>query len=179
MVSKPAIFDDIAREAVNLCLQSLVSASQTIRSKHAWGSILDSYLFLVRHLLILKEITQNLDLENKNPERGVELSGMTGTSHMDLSRRRALTSCRNACIRAGTNEFVSALAQRASHNAWHVKRREHDGRSTCMDFVIVRRAKLMPVPEPRSGTQGRMRDGHPLLSRLHDCSHARLGRARS
>ena len=41
--------------------------------------MLDSYLFLVRHLLILKEMTQNLDLENKNPERGIELPGMTGT----------------------------------------------------------------------------------------------------
>ena len=107
---EPAIFDDIAREAVTLCLQSLVSAAQTLRSKQPIGSVLDSYLFLVRHLLILKEMTQNLDLENKNPERGIDLSGMTGTLHLHLPQRCALTSGRNARVRARADDLVFALA---------------------------------------------------------------------
>ncbi|KAJ7057953.1 Sec34-like family-domain-containing protein [Mycena amicta] len=73
----PAIFEDIAQEAVTLCRQSLVLAADMIKqrptaindSKPAapplpplLSNTLDGDLFLVRHLLILKEITHNLDL---------------------------------------------------------------------------------------------------------------------
>ncbi|KZT63738.1 Sec34-domain-containing protein [Daedalea quercina L-15889] len=87
---KPAIFDDIAREAVNLCRQSLVSAAGTLRSKAPPTSTLDGQLFLVRHLLILKEMTQNLDLENKNPDRGIDLSGVTETLASVLGKTTSL-----------------------------------------------------------------------------------------
>lgn len=76
--SQPAIFDDIAQEAVNLCRQSLVSAADTLKSKSPPTSILDGHLFLVRHILILKEITQNLDFASRDPERVVDFIGVTG-----------------------------------------------------------------------------------------------------
>ncbi|KAH8806892.1 Sec34-like family-domain-containing protein [Flagelloscypha sp. PMI_526] len=56
---KPAIFTDIAVEALTLCRQSLVTASLSIKLKSSF----DGDLFLVRHLLVLKDLAYGLDLE--------------------------------------------------------------------------------------------------------------------
>ncbi|KAI0644707.1 Sec34-domain-containing protein [Trametes meyenii] len=73
---KPAIFDELAQEAIKYCLQTLVSAAETLRSKKPPESVYDGHLFLLRHLLILKEMTQNLDLVHRNVDRGIDLSGV-------------------------------------------------------------------------------------------------------
>ena len=74
---KPAIFEDIAQEAVSLCRQSLLVASEQIRSSK---SALDGQLFLARHLVILKEMTKNLEFgrEGRSGD-GNDLGGVTGT----------------------------------------------------------------------------------------------------
>lgn len=77
-VPKPAIFDDIAQEAVNLCRQTLVSAAENVKSRNPPSSFLDGQLFLVRHLLILKEMTTNLDLSERDADRKVDFGGVTG-----------------------------------------------------------------------------------------------------
>ncbi|KAJ7837718.1 Sec34-like family-domain-containing protein [Mycena leptocephala] len=65
----PAIFEDIAQEAVTLCRQSLILASDMLKQRVGSStSSLDGELFLVRHLLILKEITHNLDLAQRDGE---------------------------------------------------------------------------------------------------------------
>ncbi|KAF8210627.1 Sec34-like family-domain-containing protein [Mycena galopus ATCC 62051] len=65
----PAIFEDIAQEAVTLSRQSLILASDMIKQRvGSSSSPLDGQLFLVRHLLILKEITHNLDLAQRDGE---------------------------------------------------------------------------------------------------------------
>ena len=92
---QPAIFEDIAQEAVNICRQSLVSAADAIKgaktnvisqgqgSFNATSKTLDGELFLVRHLLILKEVTQNLDLVNRDDgSRTVNLSAVTGAFYV-------------------------------------------------------------------------------------------------
>jgi len=89
---QPAIFEDIAQEAINICKQSLVSAADMIKgvktnavpqgpgASYATSKTLDGELFLVRHLLILKEMTQNLDLVGRDDtSRTVDLSAVTGT----------------------------------------------------------------------------------------------------
>lgn len=43
-------------------------------------STLDANLFLARHLLILKEIAQNLDLVQRDIEPRIDFGGVTGTS---------------------------------------------------------------------------------------------------
>ncbi|KAI0332278.1 Sec34-domain-containing protein [Cubamyces sp. BRFM 1775] len=73
---KPAIFDELAQEAIKYCLQTLVSAAETIKSKNPPTSEYEGHLFLLRHLLILKEMTQNLDLVHRNVDRGIDLSGV-------------------------------------------------------------------------------------------------------
>ncbi|KAG8864493.1 Golgi transport complex subunit 3 [Tulasnella sp. 330] len=77
---KPAIFEDIAYEAISLCKDSLISASDTLSSKPSNDNAtnLDGKLFLIRHLLILKELTTTLGLEVQR-DRGVDFSGVTDT----------------------------------------------------------------------------------------------------
>jgi hypothetical protein len=90
--AQPAIFEDIAQEAINICRQSLILAADTIKgvktnvvsqgsgSSYTTSKTLDGELFLVRHLLILKEMTQNLDLVSRDDtSRTVDLSAVTGT----------------------------------------------------------------------------------------------------
>jgi len=43
-------------------------------------STLDGQLFLVRHLLILKEIAHNLDLVQRDVEPNIDFGGVTGES---------------------------------------------------------------------------------------------------
>ncbi|GLB40619.1 putative sec34-like family protein [Lyophyllum shimeji] len=87
---KPAIFEDIAQEAINLCRQSLVAAAEVMRVK----TPLDAQLFLARHLLLLKEITQNLDLAQREGEAGgsgaAESGGVTDTLASMLSKTTSL-----------------------------------------------------------------------------------------
>ncbi|KAJ6508055.1 Sec34-like family-domain-containing protein [Mycena vulgaris] len=78
----PAIFDDIAQEAVALCRQSLLRAADMMKQQPG-GNALDGDLFLVRHLLVLKEIAHSLELAQRDGEDfqyGVTdaLAGMLG-----------------------------------------------------------------------------------------------------
>ncbi|TFK66890.1 Sec34-domain-containing protein [Pluteus cervinus] len=97
---KPAIFEDIAQEAINLCKASLVTASETLRSKNPPHTVLDGHLFLVRHLLILKEIASSLSfVTSKDGDVAVVGNGngvggggggMTDALAMMLSRTTSL-----------------------------------------------------------------------------------------
>lgn len=80
---QPAIFEDIAQEAVSLCRQSLVSSGTIIGQRNAPASTLDGELFLVRHLLILKEVTNNLDLAGRETQRQTGQGGVTGKHLLD------------------------------------------------------------------------------------------------
>ncbi|WVQ81860.1 hypothetical protein IAT38_003987 [Cryptococcus sp. DSM 104549] len=57
-----AVFEDLAQEAVTTCRRSLSSASDLLVSKKGKEKGMDAKLFLVRHLLILKEMTAGLEL---------------------------------------------------------------------------------------------------------------------
>lgn len=86
---KPAIFEDIAHEAVSLCRQSLVTSSNLVEQRSS-TNMLDGQLFLVRHLLILKEVANNLDYTPKDAEPKSEIGGMTDTLASVLNRTTAL-----------------------------------------------------------------------------------------
>ncbi|KAJ7637031.1 Sec34-like family-domain-containing protein [Roridomyces roridus] len=88
----PAIFEDIAQEAVSLCRQSLIVASDMIKQRSAGstaGGTLDGDLFLVRHLLILKEITHNLDLAHRDGGEDFQY-GVTDTLATMLNQTTSL-----------------------------------------------------------------------------------------
>ena len=60
------------------CRQSLSAASDLLSAKKDKG--IDFRLFLIRHLLILKEMTANLDLGRK--DRKKDWQGITGLLHL-------------------------------------------------------------------------------------------------
>ena len=60
---------------MGLCRQSLVFASEAIKLHR---NALDAQLFLIRHLLILKDLVHKLDLVQKEAQKAVEPSGVTG-----------------------------------------------------------------------------------------------------
>jgi hypothetical protein len=45
-----------------LCHQSLIVASENIKARRGSGGILDGELFLLRHLLVLKEVIGDFEL---------------------------------------------------------------------------------------------------------------------
>lgn len=61
------VFEDLAQEAIGTCRQSLTAASQTLMAQK--DKDMDARLFLVRHLLILKEMTAGLDLGARSGRR--------------------------------------------------------------------------------------------------------------
>jgi hypothetical protein len=67
--------EDIAQEALSYSRTSLISASDLIRSRNPPGTYLDGSLFLVRFLLILKEVMTSLD-ELRVREEGSGLSAV-------------------------------------------------------------------------------------------------------
>ncbi|RHZ56100.1 hypothetical protein Glove_406g88 [Diversispora epigaea] len=69
----PSIFDDIAQEVVLLCLHSLLSASDIITKK----SRIDGQLFLIKHLLILKEQIASFDTQFVHEEKDLDFSLIT------------------------------------------------------------------------------------------------------
>lgn len=69
------MFEDLAQEAIGTCRQSLTAASQALMAKK--DKEMDGRLFLVRHLLILKEMTAGLDLGRRSGRR--DWGGVTGT----------------------------------------------------------------------------------------------------
>ena len=74
--TQPAIFNDLAHEAVSLCRASLLNAADALGAKSA----IDGKLFLVRQLLILRDITRNVHLAQKDEPRavGADAYSMTG-----------------------------------------------------------------------------------------------------
>lgn len=74
---KPAIFEDIAQEAVGLCRQSLISSSSILSQRNAPAGALDGELFLVRHLLILKEVANTLAVAGKDDQNRTGLGDMS------------------------------------------------------------------------------------------------------
>ena len=67
-------------------MQTLVSAAETLKSKNPPTTEYEGHLFLLRHLLILKEMTQNLDLVHRNVDRGLDLLGVNGKSDDAFAR---------------------------------------------------------------------------------------------
>ncbi|KAF8882705.1 Sec34-like family-domain-containing protein [Infundibulicybe gibba] len=149
---KPAIFDDIAQEAVSLCRQSLVAASNALAMRHPATTTLDGRLFLVRHLLILKEITQNLDLVQRDVEPSIDFSGVTDTLALMLSKTTAMLPDRlfTTLGMPRSNESI----KEAKHDIDHELRRACEGvidhcASTITQPLIAWTARVRDYAPPK------------------------------
>jgi len=66
-----AVFDSLAHQIVHLCILSLFHASTLLSNK---STQLDADLFLIKHLLILKEQIGAFDIEYVRPETEIDFS---------------------------------------------------------------------------------------------------------
>lgn len=102
--SQSAIFQDFAGEAVHLCRQSLDIAAQKIVARPG-ASKLDGQLFVIRHLLIMKEMVRSMDLVQI--ERSMDFSNMTG--EREWARGKYMSYCRLADALASLLRNTSTL----------------------------------------------------------------------
>lgn len=78
-LAQPNVFEDIAQEAISVCRQSLSSAAEIIAAKPT-SSTTHGNLFLVRHLLILKEMTASVDLVRRDRTNQVDVGMIAALS---------------------------------------------------------------------------------------------------
>jgi len=114
---QPSIFDDIAQEAVDFCRTNLASAANVIATKEPTMR-LDSQLFLIRHLLVLKELANNLNLGLKGNDGPLEFRHVAETLTDILRTSRFMPSAlasSYAPIReeSGTKENIDDDLKRA------------------------------------------------------------------
>ncbi|KAH7339666.1 Sec34-like family-domain-containing protein [Rhizoctonia solani] len=72
---KPAIFQDISQEAISLCRLTILSAAELLLARPE-SNDMDSHLFVIRHLLALKEITAVVENATTDYEPGHILSSI-------------------------------------------------------------------------------------------------------
>lgn len=75
LLPQTAIFEDFAGEAVTLCRKSLSTAAVQLAARPT-STKMDGQLFLIRHLLLLKEMVRSVDLVQI--ERAADFSSVTG-----------------------------------------------------------------------------------------------------
>ena len=86
------VFDDLAHHIVHSTTISLASASALISQRTS--SKPDGQLFLIKHLLILKQQIVAFDIEYVHPEASLDFSGVTATFY-ELRDRGGLFDVRN------------------------------------------------------------------------------------
>ncbi|KAG6873047.1 hypothetical protein C0995_003804 [Termitomyces sp. Mi166 len=146
---KPAIFEDIAQEAIRLCLQSLVAAADMIRVK----APLDSHLFLARHLLLLKEVAQSLDVAQREAESSglgeKHSAGMTDALATMLSKTTSLLP--DALFASLGMPRIDESIQEAKHGIDHELRRACENIITlCTDSITQPLHDWAIAPNPQS-----------------------------
>ncbi|KAG9299881.1 hypothetical protein G9A89_005410 [Geosiphon pyriformis] len=83
-----SIFDDIAQDVVLICLNSLLEASENITKKNK----IDGQLFLIKHLLILKERTASFETQFVHEEKDLDFSEMTDALNEILQNKYSILS---------------------------------------------------------------------------------------
>ncbi|KAF9261067.1 Sec34-domain-containing protein [Marasmius fiardii PR-910] len=130
----PAIFEDIAEEAIVLCHGSLHTASEMIlasasnpsssssvpldvRARISSTLPLDSYLFLLRHLLILKEVPNKFGLGPSETTAGTSSIPSTGSilgPHSSTGVKGFGTRMADSSVTGGVTETLTSLLSFAS-----------------------------------------------------------------
>ncbi|RXW24322.1 hypothetical protein EST38_g1510 [Candolleomyces aberdarensis] len=204
---KPAIFEDIAQEAALLSRHSLFAAADMIKARPLPNTNLDGSLFLVRHLLILKEVARRVGLATNlgNADHGAQptppvksgsasgflspvyggtgaispAGGVTGTLTTMLNRTTSILP---------EGLFASLGVPRADENLADVKHGlDHDLRRACEEVINT---CVNPLCEPldewvmkvhtysRSGSAGNF-TSNPVLGAHHNTKSRARGAATS
>jgi len=106
---KPAIFEDIAQEALSFCHLSLINASELLKNRNTPGSTLEGCLFFVRHLLILKEIMHNLEADLRQRDDGKGFDRRLGSSKaVEFASTGGVTASLSQMFNKTTSLFLFA-----------------------------------------------------------------------
>ena len=92
-ISQSTVFDDLAHNIVHQTTLSLRNASNLV-SQRVPNSSVDGQLFLIKHLLILKQQIVAFDIEYVTPDISFDFSGVTNT-FWELRERGGLFDPRN------------------------------------------------------------------------------------
>ena len=93
MLFQSTVFDDLAHNIVHQTTASLQIASNLVTQKSS-NSAIDGRLFLIKHLLILKQQIVAFDIEYVTPDISFDFSGVTNT-FWELRARGGLFDPRN------------------------------------------------------------------------------------
>mmetsp|Transcript_15398 Transcript_15398/g.22442 ORF Transcript_15398/g.22442 Transcript_15398/m.22442 type:complete len:1032 (-) Transcript_15398:71-3166(-) len=136
-VVEPKVFEDIALSSVQACARSLKSGGSYIEKK---SGQLHSDLFLVKHLLILREQLSPFDIQLRSVERQLDFSDAgKAVSRFLANRNRRLFSMTTE------NALVTLLREGVSTREASIdsKRDLEDAlRSACNDFIEHTSASL-------------------------------------
>ncbi|KAL8710472.1 MAG: hypothetical protein Q9220_004904 [cf. Caloplaca sp. 1 TL-2023] len=141
------VFDDLAHQIVHQTTLSLHHASSLISTSR---SPADGHLFLIKHLLILKQQIVAFDIEYVTPDVGFDFSGMTNTFY-ELRERGSLFDPRNLWRHLGGN-----LLPKVVENMLDAKV-ELDGRlrSVITEFSTAFADRItMPISEAEGKRKG-------------------------
>jgi conserved oligomeric Golgi complex subunit 3 len=117
---------------------SFIAASDMIRSKNTPSSMLAAQLFIVRHLLILKEMTRNLDFARKDVQP-IDLDGVTGMSIIHSSSWWMLIRTMTETLASILNRTTSLLpnALLASFGMPRGDENLGDAKRACEDIIFL------------------------------------------
>ncbi|KAG0146273.1 hypothetical protein CROQUDRAFT_715672 [Cronartium quercuum f. sp. fusiforme G11] len=108
-----AIFEDFAGEAVGICSKSIVTASHHISSPSSSSSsntvTLDSQLFAIRHLLILKKMIRTVDV--LQIERAVDLGPLTDSLRELLTLRPSSLFRQLSKLGSGSSKTIDSKSE--------------------------------------------------------------------
>jgi hypothetical protein len=129
-VVEPRVFEDLALECVQACTVSLKEGSEYIRTK---SGVMHADLFLVKHLLILREQLSPFDIELRAVERQLDFSDAgKAVSRFLANRNRRLFSM------STENALLTLMREGVSVHESSVdsKRDLEDAlRGACNDFI--------------------------------------------
>ena len=130
-VVEPVVFEDMARTSVQACTKSLSEGAVYIKKR---SGDLDGDLFLVKHLLILREQLSPFDLEWQTVERQLDFSDAgKAVARFWANRNRRVFS-----MSTSENALVSLLREGVSVQESRIDSKrdlEEALRSACNDFI--------------------------------------------
>lgn len=125
---EPAVFTGLAQEAVEFCSISIQNASKIITKK---SSPTDGQLFLIKHLLILREQIAPFDIEFSVTHKELDFS------HLLEHLRRILRGQASLFDWSRSTSFAMTLTPRILESQIDAKKElEKSLKTTCEDFIM-------------------------------------------
>ncbi|PIA57838.1 hypothetical protein AQUCO_00500034v1 [Aquilegia coerulea] len=125
---EPAVFTGLAQEAVEVCSMSIQKASKLIAKR---SSPMDGQLFLIKHLLILREQIASFDFEFSVTHKELDFS------HLLEHLRRILRGQASLFDWSRSTSLARTLSPRVLESQIDAKKElEKNLKSTCEEFIM-------------------------------------------